>query len=176
MEIESIGRPLWQHQKKSNWEEPSYELPHSSTHQDQEDDDEGQNQTQHRKQRYAPPSTEKDRKIIPFSKKPITFMHHATYGNQLGRIMSQGLKPGKSSTPRGRPHVHMACIDDVIFDDESCNAALTHAPKGRDALLILAFTENNAYNIRLTEERTALTEHTIDPCNIIAAFNSDIGS
>ena len=67
----------------------------------------------------------------------------------------------------------MACIDDIIYDDEESGAALTHVPKGRDALLILAFTRDNHYNIRITEERTALSEHTIDPCSIIAAFVTD---
>ena len=31
----------------------------------------------------------------------------------------------------------MACIDDVILDDDESEAALTHVPAGRDALLIL---------------------------------------
>ena len=59
----------------------------------------------------------------------------------------------------------MACVDDIIYDDQESDAALTHVPKGRDALLILAFTQDNQCNIRITEERTALSEHTIDPCD-----------
>ena len=57
----------------------------------------------------------------------------------------------------------------IIYDDQESDAALTHVPKGRDALLILAFARDNPYNIRITEERTALSEHTIDPCSIVAA-------
>ena len=87
--------------------------------------------------------------------------------------MQQGIKPGQTSTPRGRQHVHLACIDDIIYDDQESDAALTHVPKGRDALLILAFTQDNQYNIRITEERTALSEYTIDLCSIIAAFDTD---
>ena len=67
----------------------------------------------------------------------------------------------------------MACIDDIIYDDQESDAAPTHVPKGRDALLILAFAQDNQYNIRITEERTALSEYTIDPCSIIAAFDTD---
>ena len=63
----------------------------------------------------------------------------------------------------------MACIDDIIYDDQESDAALTHVPRGRDALLFLAFTQNNQYYIRITEERTALSEYAIDPCSIIAA-------
>ena len=40
-------------------------------------------------------------------------------------------------------------------------------------MLILAFTRDNQYTIRITEERTALSEHTIDPCSTIAAFDTD---
>ena len=36
----------------------------------------------------------------------------------------------------------MACIDDVILDDDESEAALTHVPAGRDALLILAFLKD----------------------------------
>ena len=78
------------------------------------------------------------------------------------------LKSGKSqSNPSGRTHVHMACID-----DES-EAALTHVPAGRDALLILAFLKDQDYGIRLSEERTALTDKTIEARNIVAAFEPD---
>ena len=69
--------------------------------------------------------------------------------------------------------IHMACVDDIIYGDEESGAALTHVPKGRDALSILAFTRDNHYNIRIAEERTALSEHTIDPCSIFAAFDTD---
>ena len=123
--------------------------------------------------RPAPPSVEEERKIKPFSKKPITFMFHATYGSQLYSIMEHGLKSGKSqSNPLGRMHVHMACIDDVILEDES-ETALTHVPAGRDALLILAFPKDQDYGIRFSEERTALTDKTIEARNIVAAFEPD---
>ena len=124
--------------------------------------------------RPAPPSIEEERKIKPFAKKPITFMFHATYGNQLFSIMEHGLKSGKSqSNPLGRMHVHMARIDDVILDDDESEAALTQVPAGRDALLILAFLKDQDYGIRLSEERTALTDKTIEARNIVAAFEPD---
>ena len=91
----------------------------------------------------APKSIEQDRKIVPFRKKAVTFMFHASYGTQI-------------ETSCSKEHVHMARIDDIIYDDQESDAALTHVPKGRDALL-----------------RTALSEHTIDPRSIIAAFDSD---
>ena len=67
----------------------------------------------------------------------------------------------------------MACIDDVILDDDAPEAALTHVPTGRDALLILAFLKDQDYGIRLSEERTALTEQTIEAKNTVAAFDPD---
>ena len=158
VELETIERPLW----KNTWEEPSYDLPNASKPRDQDHEDEST---------AAPKSIEQDRKIVPFRKKAVTFMFHATYGTQIEKIMQQGIKPGRTSTPRGRQHVHMACIDG--YDDQESDAALAHVPKGRDALLILAFTQDNQYNIRITEERIALSEYTIDPCSIIAAFDTD---
>ena len=101
-------------------------------------------------------------------------MFHATYGNQLYSIMEHGLKCGKSqSNPSGRLHVHMACIDDVILDDDESEAALTHVPAGRDALLILAFLKDQDYGIRHSEERPALTDQTIEARHIVAAFEPD---
>ena len=69
--------------------------------------------------------------------------------------------------------MHMARIDDVILDDNESEAALTHAPAGRDALLTLAFLKDQDYGIRLSEERTALTDKTIEARNIVAAFEPD---
>ena len=116
----------------------------------------------------------KREKFKPFAKKPITFMFHATCGNQLLSIVENGLKSGKSqSNPSGRMHVHMACIDDVILDDDESEAALTHVPAGRDALLILAFLKDQDYGIRLSEERTALTDQIIEAKNIIATIEPD---
>ena len=66
----------------------------------------------------------------------------------------------------------MACIDDVILEDDESATALTHVPAGRDALLILAFLKDQDYGIRLSEERTALTD-TIEERNIVAAFEPD---
>ena len=114
------------------------------------------------------------RMIKPFAKKPITFMFHATYGNQLISIIENGLRSGKSqSNPSGRMRVHMACIDDVILDDDESETALTHVPAGRDALLILAFLKDQDYGIRLSEERTALTEQTTEAKNIVAGYEPD---
>ena len=122
----------------------------------------------------APPSIEEERKIKPCAKKPITFMFHATCGNQLISIIENGLRSGKfQSNPSGRMHVHMACIDGVILDDDESEAALTHVPAGRDALLILAFLKDQDYGTRLSEERTALTEQTIEAKNIVAAYEPD---
>ena len=63
----------------------------------------------------------------------------------------------------------MARIDDVILDDDESEAALTHVPAGRDALLILAFLKDQDYGIRLT----AQTEQTIEAKNLVAAYETD---
>ena len=78
-------------------------------------------------------SIEQDGKIVLFRKKAVTFMFHATYETQIENIMQQGIKPGRTQTCRGRQHVHMACIDDIIYDDQESDAALTHVSKGRNA-------------------------------------------
>ena len=137
-------------------------------------EDEGTAQAKSRMRRPAPQSIEEERKIKSFAKKPITFMFHATYGENLINIMEHGLKSGRSqSNPSGRVHIHMTCIDDVILDDEASEAALTHVPTGRDALLILAFLKDQDYDIRLSEERTALTDQTIEARNIVTAFDPE---
>ena len=124
--------------------------------------------------RPAPQSIEEERKIKPFAKKPITFMFHATYGENMINIMEHELKSGRpQSNPSKKVNIHMACIDDVILDDEASEAALTHVPTGRDALLILAFLKDQDYDIRLLDERTALTEQTIEARNIVTAFDSE---
>ena len=161
--------------------EPDYDLPTESippsphpSRSDAPHEDEGTAQAKSRMRRPAPQSIEEERKIKPFAKKPITFMFHATYGENLINIMEHGLKSGRSqSNPSGRVHTHMACIDDVILDDEASEAALTHVPTGRDALLILAFLKDQDYDIRLSEERTALTEQTIEARNIVTAFDPE---
>ena len=182
VEIQSFGRPLYsEQQKEPQHDEPDYDLPTESippsphpSRSEAPHEDESTAQPKHRMRRPAPPSIEEERKIKPFAKKPITFMFHATYGNQLFSIMEHGLKSGKSqSKPSGRMHVHMACIDDVILDDDESEAALTHVPAGRDALLILAFLKDQDYGIQLSEERTALTDKTIEARNIVAAFEPD---
>ena len=182
VEIQSFGRPLYsEQQKEPRHDEPDYDLPTDSippspqpSRSEAPQEDEGTAQPKHRMRRPAPPSIEEERKIKPFAKKPITFMFHATYGSQLYNIMEHGLKSGKAqSNPSGRMHVHMACIDDVILEDDESEAALTHVPAGRDALLILGFLKDNEYGIRLSEERTALTDQTIEARNIIAAFEPD---
>ena len=159
------------------YDEPDYDLPTESippsprpSRSEAPHEDEGTAQPKYRMRRPAPPSIEEERKIKPFAKKPITFMSHATYGNQLLSIMENELKSGKSqSNPSGRMHVHMACVDDVILDDDESEAALTHVPAGRDALLILAFLKDQNYGIRLSEERTALT--AFEPDGSIMASN-----
>ena len=174
VEIQSFGRPLYSEQKEPHHDKPDYDLPTESippsphpSRSEAPHEDEGTAQPKHRMRRPAPPS-------IEFSKKPITFMFHATYGNQLYSIMEHGLKSGKpQSNPSGRLRVHMACIDDVILDDDESEAALTHVPAGRDALLILAFLKDQDYGIRLSEERTALTDKTIEARHIVAAFEPD---
>ena len=142
VDIQSFGRPLYSEQKEPHHDEPDYDLPTESippsphpSRFEAPHGDEGTAQPKYRMRRPAPPSMEEERKIKPFSKKPITFMFHATYGNQLYSIMEHGLKSGKSqSNPSRRMHVHMACIDDVILEDDESEAALTHVPAGRDAL------------------------------------------
>ena len=128
VELQTIGRPLWKYQDTR--EEPSYDLPNSSKHRDQDHEDEST---------ANPKSIDQDRKTVPFKKKAVTFMFHATYGSQIKSITQQGIKPGRAHISRGRQHVHMACVDDIIYDDEESGAALTHVPKGHVALLILAF-------------------------------------
>ena len=123
-------------------------LAKSSKHRDRDHEDESTEN---------PKPIDQDRKIVPFRKKAVAFMCHATYGSQIESIMQQGVRPGRTHTLRGRQRVHMACVDDIIYNDEESGAALTHVPKGRDALLILAFTPDNRYNIRMTEERSALS-------------------
>ena len=76
------------------------------------------------------------------------------------------VKPfGQTAPPHG--------IDGVILDDDESEAALTHVPARRDALLILAFLKDQDYGIRLSEERTALTDKTIEARHIVAAFEPD---
>ena len=124
VEIQSFGRPLYSEQKEPHHDEQNHDLPTESippsphpSRSEAPHEDEGTAQPKRRMRRPAPPSIEEERKSKPFSKKPITFMFHATYGNQLYSIMEHGLKSGKSqSNPLGRLHVHMACIDDVTVD------------------------------------------------------------
>ena len=138
-------------------EEPDYDLPTQSippsphpSRSDAPHEDEGAAQAKYKMRRPAPQSTEEERKIKPFAKKPITFMFHATYGEHLINIMENGLKSGRlksgrsQSNPLGRAHIHMVCVDDVILDDDASEAALTHVPTGRDASLILAFLKDQA--------------------------------
>ena len=172
VDLQYFGRPLWPGQKREpRQEEPDYNLPTESispsphpSRSGAPHEDEGTAQAKSRVRRPAPPSIEEGER---------SSMFHATYGDQLISLMENGLKSGKSqSNPAGRVHIHMACIDDVILDDDA-EAALTHVPTGRDALLILAFLKDQDYGIRLSEERTALTGQTIEAKNIVAAFDPD---
>ena len=101
------------------------------------------------------PSTEcEGRHPHPLKKRDV--LEEAHHIHVPCNLWKHGLKSGKSqSNPLGRMHVHMACIDDVILEDDESEAALTHVPAGRDALLILAFLKDQDYGIRLSEERTA---------------------
>ena len=131
--------------------EPDYDLPTESIppSPDAPHEDEGTAQANSRMRRPAPQSIEEERKIKPFAKKPITFMFHATYGENLINIMEHGLKSGISqSNPSGRVRIHMACI-------------------------ILAFLKDQGYDIRLSEERTALTDQTIEARNIVTACDPE---
>ena len=104
--VQSFGRPLYsEQQKEPHHDEPDYDLPTTSippsphpSRSEAPHEDEGSAQPKHRMRRPAPPSIEEERKIKPFAKKPITFMFHATYGNQLVSIMEHGLKSGKSQS------------------------------------------------------------------------------
>ena len=73
----------------------------------------------------------------------------------------------------GSPSQTLRCIDDVILEDDDSETALTHVSAGSDALLILAFLKDQDYGIRLSEERTALTDKTIEARNLVAAFEPD---
>ena len=111
VDLQSFGRPLYSEQKsESRQEEPDYDLPTESippsphpSRSDAPHEDEGTAQAKSRMRRPAPQSIEEERKIKPFAKKPITFMFHATYGENLISIMEHGLKSGRSlSNPSGR--------------------------------------------------------------------------
>ena len=113
VDLQYFGRPLWPGQKSEpRQEEPDYDLPTESippsphpSRSDAPHEDEGAAQAKSRMRRPAPPSIEDERKIKPFAKKPITFMFHATHGDQLISIMENGLKSGKpQSNPSGRVH------------------------------------------------------------------------
>ena len=180
VDLQSFGRPLYsEQQSEPRQEEPDYDLPTESippsphpSRSDAPHEDEGTAQAKYRMRRPAPLCIEEERKIKPFAKKPITFMLHATYGNQLISMIENGLRSGKSqSNPSGRTHIHRACIDDVILDDDESQAALTHVPAGRDALLILAFLKDQDYVWHPTLRRAnSLTEQTIEAKNIVAAY------
>ena len=108
VDIQSFGRPLFSEQKEPHYDEPDYDLPMESippsphpSRSEAPHGDESTAQPKYRMRRPAPPSVEEERKIKPFSKKPITFMFHATYGSQLYSIMEHGLKSGTSQTLRG---------------------------------------------------------------------------
>ena len=101
VEIQSFGRPLYPEQKEPHYDEPDYDLPTESIppspHPSRSEASHGGESTaqpKYRMRRPAPPSIEEERKIKPFSKKPITFMFPASWstGSNLGN---------PSQTPRG---------------------------------------------------------------------------
>ena len=78
-------------------------------------------------------------------------MLHATYQDELIKVVEHGLKPGTDVASWGRIHVHMACI---VLGDEPSNAALQHVPGGQSAMVILLFSHSQ----RKARERTALPD------------------
>ena len=85
--------------------------------------------------------------------------------------------------PQGRQHVHMACTDDVILNGDPSASALQHVPAGRGSMIILAFTPNNARNIKMSGGRRALADRNRDPQNVLLqilpmenVFSKDSGS
>ena len=101
-------------------------------------------------------------------KSPMTFMLRATHEEEIYKIMENGFQPGKNMTPREQMHVHMTCVDDVILDDEPSDEApsdeaLQHVPSGQDGMVILGLTKGNDYNIKITAERTACNETSLQP-------------
>ena len=175
VEIESIGKPLWKGQKKEQkWPEPAYGHPRSYENVDADEDDE---QDQHWNRQSGKSSHEKrpasPKRIVPFEDHSVMLAFHVTYANQLEKIQQYGLMPGKESRSGGRQHVHLACIDDILYDDAPAEQVWQYAPKGRDALLILAFDQDNDYNLHSTGERIILTEKTIQSSNIVAMFDGD---
>ena len=185
VDLKTMGRPLYPDQpdhEQPKPDEPQYDIPRSTPSKSEhawkyadQQDDEASHHGPHRMRRPAPAHIEEQRTIRPFHDCAMTFMFHATYDDQLGKILAEGMKPGRKiakESPRGRVHNHLACIDDVIIHDEPSDDALTLAPAGRNALIILGFTMSNHCNIRLVDIRTGLTEDTIPPANIIASYDS----
>ena len=85
--LQHFGRPLWPGQKSEpRQEEPDYDLPTESI---------PPSPHQCEGQHHHPL---KKRERSSRSKKPITFMFHATYGDLLISIMENGLKSGKSQS------------------------------------------------------------------------------
>ena len=93
----------------------------------------------------------------------MTFMLHATHDDDLCKILAEGLKPRVKIDTNTPQHAHMACLDHVIRYDDPSTSALQ--PAGRDAT-------QGFYNIKISGERAVLTDQSIDPQNIIAAYSS----
>ena len=102
----NIGRPLFTEQQDHQQQEPDHDLPSTTTHErthpsrfKERHADQGTTQPKYGIRRPAPESVEREGKSKPFDKKPITFMFHATYNDQMYSILEQGIKPGNA-----RPH------------------------------------------------------------------------
>ena len=106
VQIESIGRPRFTEQQDYQQQEPDCDLPSSTLHErnhparsNKQHADHGTTRPKYGMRRPEPKSVEQERKIKPFDKKPITFMFHATYNDQIYNILEQGIKPGKKLDP-----------------------------------------------------------------------------
>ena len=158
VELEPMGRPLHTEKQVYRQQEPDYDLPSSTfTSASISPDPTSNTRTTASLSRRRTPWNRIERagrsarsRSHSCSMLLTTTRYTAFWSRELSR--------GRARPDGGRVHVHPASIDDVILDDEPSKAALTHAPGGRDALLILGFLKNNRPGIRLTEERTALSE------------------
>ena len=180
VDLQYFGRPLWPGQKSEpRQEEPDYDLPTESippsphpSRSDAPHEDEGTAQAKSRMRRPAPPSIEEERKIKPFAKKPVHVPYNIwrsadQHHGERAQIWEIPVKPfGESAHPHGMRRQRYPRRRRARSNIDTCAT-------GRDALLILAFLKDQDYGIRLSEERTALTEQTIEAKNMVAAFDPD---
>ena len=96
VQIESIGRPLLAEQQDHQQQEPDYDLPSPTLHErahpssfNKQHADHGATQPKYGMRRPAPEPVEQERKTKSCDKKPITFVFHATYNDQIYNILKQ---------------------------------------------------------------------------------------